>query len=168
MCRADRLLKTILVGLIALLCASCGPHMVNQQSIKPYERRMPEFPTNNVPTQGRITTFTTAQSRLAANPVPGTPANIERGRIFYGYYCLMCHGSKGDGNGSVGQSYDPKPTDLRSPAVAALTDGQLYQRMLVGIGHDPVMIETVHPDRRWPLVLYVRQFSRVAAAPAAR
>lgn len=114
------------------------------------------MPAGTVPTTGRLDTLTIQQSRLTKNPLPATAVNLKNGRIYYGYYCLMCHGDNGDGNGPVGQSYVPKPADLRSEAVRSMTDGQLYLAMLMGEGHEPVMIQTVAPAHRWPLVMYLR------------
>ncbi|HEX2951427.1 MAG TPA: c-type cytochrome [Armatimonadota bacterium] len=136
--------------------------MINQRSIKPYEQQMPKVPVGIVPTGGRLQAYTAQQITTAKNPLPSTPANISNGRIYYGYYCLMCHGEKGDGNGPVGESYVPKPTDLSSPTVTSLNDGKLYQAMLHGLGHDPVMDETVQPEQRWPLVMYIRTFAKAA------
>ena len=158
--RSPDLVKVIFACVCALLCSSCGPHMIEQQSIQPYQQTVPNMPSGTVPTRGRLETLTVQQSKLAKNPLPNTPVNLKNGRIYYGYYCLMCHGNAGDGDGAVGASYVPKPTDLSSPAVAALSDGELYQRMLIGIGHDPVMTETVAPSQRWPLVMYVRTFAK--------
>lgn len=152
--------KLLLGAFAALTCAGCGPHMIDQASIKPYERKMPDMPAGTVPIQGRLQTITLQQSKLTANPVAATPVNLKNGQIFYGYYCIMCHGDKGDGNGPVGQSYVPKPTDLSSSTVTSMTDGQLYYAMLDGIGHSPVLMTTVLPEHRWPLVLYVRTFAK--------
>jgi mono/diheme cytochrome c family protein len=133
--------------------------MKNQVSIQPYEQRMPTMPSGAVPIEGRLQTLTAQQSALTTNPLPATPVNRKNGGIYYGYYCLMCHGVKGDGNGPVGQSYVPKPTDLSSPAVTSMNDGQIYGAMLNGVGHSPVLAQTVLPEHRWPLVMYVRTFS---------
>lgn len=152
------LFKLLLAGACGLFCASCGPHMNVQQNIQPYEKKMPELPPGSVPTRGRLQTLTLLQSRVAANPLPRTPLNIENGHIFYTYYCIQCHGEHGDGNGPVGWSYVPKPTDLSTPRVTSMTDGQLYTRMLIGTGHDPVLLQTVLPEHRWPLVMYLREF----------
>ncbi|MDO8588176.1 MAG: cytochrome C [Armatimonadota bacterium] len=130
-----------------------------QRSIKPYEIQMPRQPVGSVPTTGTLQTLTAQQSKLAKSPVPPTAVNLANGKIYYGYYCLMCHGEKGDGDGPVGQSYVPKPTDLSSQAIAAMNDGELYRRMLSGTGHDPVMSQTVLPEHRWPLVMYLRSFT---------
>jgi hypothetical protein len=139
-----------------LLCASCGPRMNIQRSIHPYQRAMPEKPAGTTPTAGRLVTLTAKQAKLAINPLPVNETNLANGKIYYGYYCLMCHGEKGDGNGPVGQGYVPKPTDLVT--VTGMTDGQLYSKMLTDKGHDPVMSQTVQPDHRWALVMYVRTF----------
>ncbi|MHB1458658.1 MAG: c-type cytochrome [Armatimonadota bacterium] len=86
-------------------------------------------------------------------------SQVDDGRIFYGYYCRMCHGVQGDGNGPVGESYVPKPADLSQPAIRKLTDDELTRRMLHGRGHDPVMEQTVPLERRKPIVEYVRTLS---------
>lgn len=150
--------RIVLACVSALGCASCGPRMISQPSVMPYEQRVPPMPAGSVPTRGRLVTLTLQQSKVAKNPVPNTPDNIENGRIYYGYYCVMCHGTNGDGNGPVGISYVPKPTDLSSGRVKGMRDGRLYWAMLHGMGHDPVMVQTVPLEHRWPLVLYVRGF----------
>lgn len=153
-------LCTVVVGTVMMLClTSCGPRMYDQASVRTYSRQMPAMPGGTTPVKGRAVTAVLKTSETAKNPLPATAANVRNGRIYYGYYCLMCHGEKGDGDGPVGQSYIPKPTDLSSSSVDSLSDGQLYRKMLTGNGHDPVMIQTVLPDHRWPLVLYVRTFA---------
>lgn len=148
-----------MVCFCALACVSCGPHMNKQPSIHAFEKQLPRDPRGIVPTRGTYRTLTIQQSRLTTNPLPRNKTNLYNGKVFYDYYCLMCHGAQGDGNGGAGQGYYPKPTDLASPKVTGMNDGQLYYGMLVGTGHDPVMIETVHPAQRWPLVMYVRTFA---------
>jgi len=151
-----KVIRAILICLACLACASCGPHMNQQISIKPYSRKMPTMSPGTVPTTGRLDTWTLSQTKLTKSPIEKNSAVISDGRVYYGYYCLMCHGEIGDGNGPVGQSFIPKPTDLRAQAIKKLSDGELYRRMLQGNGHDPVMTQTVPPEHRWPIVLYMR------------
>jgi len=134
--------------------------MREQPSLHPYSTEMPVMPSATVPTSGSLRVLTAEQSKLSSNPLPKSKVNTHNGKVYYGYYCLMCHGENGDGNGPVGQSYVPKPTDLGSANVTSLTDGQIYAKMLSGKGHAPVMSETVSPDQRWQIVMYVRTFSR--------
>ncbi len=151
--------RIVVVCALAGLCSSCGPRMRQQIAVQPYSRQMPAMPAGAVPTTGRLETLTAVQA--AARPTPKLGARaIADGRIYYGYYCRMCHGSKGDGNGPVGQSYVPKPADLSSDAVARLTDGELYAGMLQGVGHEPVMVQTVPLGQRWQIVAYVRSLGR--------
>lgn len=121
---------------------------------------MPNMPPGTVPTTGRAETLVAATDTAGMNPMQMSEANMENGSVYYGYYCRMCHGTIGDGNGPVGQSYDPKPTDLRSASVQGMPDGQLYSAMLHGVGHDSVMVQTVLPEHRWPLVMYVKMLGK--------
>lgn len=157
--KAHRLALLTIACVCGLICAGCGPRMRVQPSLQPYERRMPQMADNAVPTNGRLQTLTEQQSQLARNPLPRNRTNLRNGEIYYRYYCLMCHGQDGSGEGPVGNSYVPKPADLTSPEIAAMTDGQLYRAMLYGVGHDPVLEQTVLPEHRWPIVMHVRGMS---------
>ena len=96
----------------------------------------------------------------AANPTAG---DIARGRVYYTYYCIQCHGGRGDGTGPVGESLFPPPADLRSPRAQARSDDQLLRAMLTGPSHEPVLEYTVLPEHRWWLVLYVRALAEVGS-----
>ncbi|MDO8683405.1 MAG: cytochrome C [Armatimonadota bacterium] len=157
---ANLTVKMIAVCILALSCVSCGPRMNIQPSVQPFEKQMPVMPSKSTPTTGSFKIIAKQQAKLTSNPLPKTKTNLRNGEIYYGYYCLMCHGAKGDGNGPVGESYVPKPADLSSPNLARLNDGQLYWKMLYGVGHAPVMEQTVLLEHRWPLVMYVRTFAK--------
>jgi mono/diheme cytochrome c family protein len=134
-----------------------GPRMRVMPHIRAFQAVMPASPEGSVPLYDPVTTAPTSQAAAAMhNPLPVTSANLARGEVYYGYYCLQCHGEKGDGRGPVGESFFPVPADLRGKQVQAMSDGQLLRGMLVGIGHEPVLGRIVEPDARWPLVLYVR------------
>jgi cytochrome c5 len=84
-----------------------------------------------------------------------TRSELAHGKTYYTYYCVFCHGEKGDGLGAVGESWDPAPADLRSDRVRQMGRPQLLKSMLTGVGHDPVLEMVVHPGFRRDLVLYV-------------
>ena len=98
-------------------------------------------------------------------PEPDRKPSVESGHVFYGYYCLACHGTTGDGNGPVGESFLPRPSDLRAPAYSALSDSELAVRMLGGVGHSVVrsgsrqaILVTIVPHSQVPdLAAYVRR-----------
>lgn len=138
-----------------------GPRMRVMPHIRAFQAVMPPSPEGSVPRHDGVSTAPTSQEAQAAhNPLPATPPNLARGKVYYGYYCLQCHGEKGDGHGPVGESFFPVPADLRGKQVQAMSDGQLLRGMLVGIGHEPVLGRIVAPEARWLLVLYVRSLTR--------
>lgn len=51
-----------------------------------------------------------AEAEIVQNPFPITKAGLDRGKNLYTIYCGICHGEKGDGNGSAGHRKIPGPT----------------------------------------------------------
>jgi len=148
----------ILLALAALAGAGCNPfpRMRDQASLKPYERDMPPMPARLVPASGGDRLPGKSEARALKNPVAPSAEAVGAGAAYYGYYCVHCHGSRGDSRTPVGDSYVPKPTPLRSPRVQAMSDGELYRAMVTGKGHEPVLQSTVPPERRWAIVHFVR------------
>jgi hypothetical protein len=146
------------------------PRMSEQPSVKPFETNMPRLPEGTVPFGAAPSLPRTKQEAAAIpNPVRATPKAVRLGRLYYGYYCEMCHGRRGDGNGRVGQSYEPRPTDLRSAKIRAMSDGELAVGMVVGVGHvgpkdEPILEPTVALERRWRIVHYLRTLGAEGAA----
>jgi mono/diheme cytochrome c family protein len=144
-----------------------NPHMKYQAHLRSYDAQMPLPPDGAVPVKASgYEVPTTQQAKSLKNLLAGpSPADLARGQTYYGYYCLMCHGDQGAGDGPVGESYVPRPADLRTPRVAGLSDGELLRAMLTGYGHeDPdgksVLGHTVPPEHRWYLVAYVRELAK--------
>ncbi len=136
---------------------SCFPRMFDQPSVKPFERAMPAAPPNQVPFAGPgAPALTAAEAAAMPNPVRVTAESVARGKLYYEYYCQMCHGVGGTAPGPVGESYVPPPLGLTSAKVAAMSDGALAYAMGRGMGHDPVLESTVPLDRRWCIVNYLR------------
>jgi mono/diheme cytochrome c family protein len=140
-----------------------GPRIRNQPHIRAYQAELPLPPSNTVPAE--VTSIPPLAGDVATrnNPLPATVDNVARGKVYYQYYCLFCHGEKGDGNGPVGESYVPRPSDLRSAKIQSYRDGELLLSMLRGVGHEPVLERVVLPEHRWYLTLYVRSLGTNAA-----
>jgi len=139
-------------GLVLYLMFS-GPRMRVQPKLLPYEALLPAVPQETVP----VLVFGARRPPATRNPLDLTERTHRIGQAYYRNYCAFCHGKTGHGDGPVGQSYVPVPTDLTSPAVAGLSDGDLYQGMLTGVGHEPVLGYVVDPNAPWYIVSYVRQ-----------
>jgi cytochrome c553 len=161
--------RVLLVVALVLLAAGLsvvayillvGPRMYVQPHIRAYQATMPPTPAGATAVTAPTSPLPSAEeARTLANPLTATAANIARGKVYYQYYCVFCHGDRGDGTGPVGESYVPAPADLRSARVRAYSDGQLLRAMILGTGHAPVLEYTVPPEHRWYLVVYARRLS---------
>lgn len=120
-------------------------------------------------------------SFIAANPLPGTLANIERGRQRFDIHCAPCHGYSGQGGGNPGKvevdfsdahglvgkrwpvaipsfhaSTDPK-ADNRVPN---LTDGEIFEVITKGKGTMPPYGNRIPVRDRWSIIHYFRALQR--------
>jgi mono/diheme cytochrome c family protein len=138
---------------------ACFPRMVETPSVLPYEKRAPDTPKGLAPFAAVNAYPPSLAPPPATTAPPADPFTVSRGQVFYGYYCLMCHGEAGRGEGPVGRSYVPTPPALTTPAVQALSDYRLTQVMVTGAGHAPVLATTVPEDRRWAIVRYLRSLA---------
>ncbi len=68
------------------------------------------------------------ESALAAQATPATPA--EQGKELFMSYCAICHGEKGDGNGSMADMLKAAPANLTTIASrrnGAFPKDEIYQ-----------------------------------------
>lgn len=152
---APPLLGAVLFGYILVR----GPRMTVQHHVREFQMALPAAAPGTVsvtPSPDRAPSR--ADAAGLANPVPATRAALAQGAVYYGYYCAFCHGGLGAGDGPVGNSYVPRPADLRLPRVD-YSDGQLLRAMLTGNGHEPVLERVVPAAHRWPLVIYLRSLA---------
>jgi hypothetical protein len=160
-------IAAVAIVLVAIVGASVaaylmftGPRMKVQPRRVAFQSRLPPTPVGVVPlTTGRPIVPLPQPDSQVRNPLPDDEQTLRAGRVFYGYYCLFCHGTTGRGDGPVGQSYMPVPTDLTSSQVQLLSDANLYRAMLTGVGHDPILLHATDPNERWYLVSFVRSLA---------
>ena len=88
----------------------------------------------------------------------GSLTTIEIGERLYFTYCAQCHGKYHDGNGTVGQSFHPLPTDLRGTKVQNQLEGILFKEISYGVpdGRQPPLATTISIDDRWRIIAYVK------------
>jgi len=139
-----------------LLCGCDYARMSEQESLRPYEIALPEMPAGSIPVNGGINILREAKPENLHNPVAMTGASVKEGEMRYGYFCVMCHGAKADGNGTVGQSFSPLPTNLASPYVQKQKDGELFYKIYFGFRRHPALIYTVADNDRWLIINYIR------------
>jgi mono/diheme cytochrome c family protein len=101
---------------------------------------------------------TTAGIDLASPLIRNDSTVIARGKAVYLTFCAQCHGYDYDGNGTVGQSFSPLPTDLRSSKVQSTAEGELFKSISYGVpgGRQPALETTITIDDRWHVVAFVK------------
>ena len=128
--------------------------------VKPHENPILIMEAGIVPIhEGEAIYRAIKPENLKSPMVLNDPAIIQAGQKQYFTYCHQCHGVKYDGNGTVGQSFYPLPTDLRSPKVQNQSEGQLFQHISYGIGgsgHQPALATTIDIPNRWRIVAFVK------------
>jgi len=163
-----RAFVVLLLCLISTLGATgCNPfdafdnaikyeRMQDQDSIRPYETKMPAVVLEAIPADGGENRYRLAPQGSLQNPIQAAPESVKRGQLCYEYFCIQCHGSKYNGDGIVGQSFYPLPTDLRSAAVQDTADDPLFRSISYGFGRHPPLAYTVSVEDRWHLIHWIR------------
>ena len=128
-------------------------------AVRPYEEPLLIMDAGLVPTNGGEAVYrTTAGIDLASPLEMNAAAVIARGKDVYLTFCAQCHGYSYDGNGTVGQSFEPLPTDLRSAKVQSTPAGELFKSISYGVpgGRQPALDTTITIDDRWHVVSFVK------------
>jgi mono/diheme cytochrome c family protein len=128
-------------------------------AVKPHEQPLLIMEAGTVPFSGGEIIFKIAKPEDLTSPLePDDPATIKQGEEVYYNYCAMCHGTNHDGNATVGQSFAPLPTDLRSEKVQSLSEGGMFKEISYGIpdGRQPPLATTIDVTDRWRVVAYVK------------
>ena len=130
-------------------------------AVRPHEDPILVMDEDVVPVHGGEALYRTADAATLRSPfAPASAAIIEEGGKLYFTFCQQCHGPNHDGQGTVGQSFAPLPTDLRSPRVQQTVDGLMFKEISYGIdrpgGRQPALATTIFPDERWKIVHYVK------------
>lgn len=96
------------------------------------------------------------------NPVPPTAESIARGNEIYSKSCVMCHGSSGKGDGPVGVTLSPRPSNFEIHMPPGIhTDGQLMEWISNGFPDTamPAFGDGYTEDQLWDVINYIRTFA---------
>lgn len=130
-------------------------------AVRPHENPIPVMEPGVVPVSGGEAFYRAADPLELTSPFDArSPEVIASGKDLYFTFCQQCHGVNHDGQGTVGQSFAPLPTDLRSLAVQQTPEGVMFKEISYGIdrpdGRQPALATTIFPDERWKIVHYVK------------
>jgi len=128
-------------------------------AVRPHEEPPFSMPKGTVPQQGGEETYKATPAEFLKSPLSmSDQAQIQQGKILYAKFCAQCHGKNHDGNATVGQSFHPLPTDLRSVKVQSLSEGAFFKEISYGIpdGRQPPLATTIDAVDRWRIIAYVK------------
>ena len=128
-------------------------------AVRPYEEKMLIMQSGVVPFDGGEAVFKAAKEEDLISPFKtNDPKVIASGKTLYFTYCAQCHGKYFDGNGTVGQSFNPLPTDLRAPEVQSKSEGALFKSISYGIpdGRQPPLATTIDVSDRWQIIAFLK------------
>ena len=164
---------------VAVFFAGCGkdhkkptydymPHMndsfaVKAQHLGPFGEPMRVPPEGtlavNQPEPYRYANDPEGAGRALKNPLPINRVVLVRGQKLYNTYCIVCHGTKGEGNGSIVPKF-PQPPTLHSDKVRNWSDGRIFHVMTMGQNLMPSYASQMDREERWAVVRYVRVLQR--------
>jgi hypothetical protein len=158
------ILRRLSVAVMVLILGSILPacdygRMNDQEAVQTYRVQLPPMPERTIPTTGGLQLSKETSPDKLRNPLPRNPEVLDRGKSGYEHYCVMCHGSRFDGNGTVGQSFYPLPTRLNSPAVQRQDDGRLFFTITVGFNRHPALGFMIAETDRWAIIHFIRSLS---------
>jgi mono/diheme cytochrome c family protein len=156
-------------GIVTLYDANMpAGRMWETPGVKPHEDPIPVMDTRTIPVDGGEARYRLADPASLQAPFAMTlPAAIAAGQKDYTYFCIQCHGRHYDGMGTVGQSFSPLPTDLRSAKVQSMPVGQMFHGISYGIpgGRQPALASTIEVPARWQIIAFVKSLGRREQVP---
>ncbi|MGM0644208.1 MAG: c-type cytochrome [Thermodesulfobacteriota bacterium] len=93
---------------------------------------------------------------LPGGPIKPTQEILEKGKADYMAFCSHCHGRQLSGQGTVGQSFQPLPTDLTGKKAVELTDRELFAVISYGGKKSPALASTMSVKSRRAVIAYLR------------
>ncbi len=147
--------------MISLFCLSACDYgrMWETPAVRPHEEAILVMPEGTVPFDGGENIRVITPADALQSPIEmQDPVEIEQGKTSYFIFCAQCHGSHYDGNGTVGQSFSPLPTNLKTVKVQSLSEGAMFKEISYGVpgGRQPPLASTIEACDRWRIVAHVK------------
>ena len=87
--------------------------------------------------------------------MPFTKENEEKGKELYDIYCAICHGTKGNGKGTLVEREKILGVPSYDDAGRDITEGSIYHVMYYGINSMGSYASQTSENERWQIVQYV-------------
>lgn len=150
------------------------PHMMDSPAVKaqhegPFQEPMRTPPEGTVPVHFqpyRYANDPEGAAKNLRNPFSRSKEMLLQGQKLYNTFCIVCHGSRGEGDGTVVPKF-PRPPTLNSDKVRNWPDGRIFHVITAGQNLMPSYSSQLNASERWAVVHYVRVLQRAAHPTAA-
>ena len=117
---------------------------------------------------GTISSQMCAQTRWVApknagdivNPLKNNVNETKNGKKLFTQFCVICHGSKGKGDGVAAVALNPKPANFSNKDIQNQTDGAFFWKITEGRAPMASYKESLNETQRWQLINYIRTFKK--------
>jgi mono/diheme cytochrome c family protein len=89
-------------------------------------------------------------------PIPINGETLARGQQRFTIYCAVCHGTLGDGKGTIVERGFTTPPTYHSDRLRQAPVGYLFNVATHGFGAMPALDSQIPPRDRWAIVAYIR------------
>lgn len=100
------------------------------------------------------------EKEMNINPFPITKAGLDRAKPLYNVYCGVCHGEKGNGEGSLVTAPDSKypvqPKNLLADDIINAGNGRYYFAIMHGKNLMGNYADKLSFEERWQVIHYIR------------
>lgn len=93
------------------------------------------------------------------NPVPLNDQTLAEGKEIFEIYCMVCHGEKGDGQGSIVQSGAYPPVNPYSMLLKDKAEGNFFHAITYGKNLMGSYAPVVKAEDRWKVIYYIQKLS---------
>ena len=130
----------------------------------PSSNQMPPEHTQPVGFKPYRPGFDPALAKADKNPLAGSTSDevLLTGQKYFETNCMVCHGQKADGQGSIVDKMPNKPPSLMSEKIRGWADGQIYQVISMGQGTMGSYASHIPQKYRWQVVNYIRHLQTVS------
>jgi mono/diheme cytochrome c family protein len=89
------------------------------------------------------------------NPLDSTQVDVDRAGQLFGIYCAICHGNKGDGQGTLVKREKILGIPSYNDAGRAITEGSVYHVIYYGKNAMGSYANQLNEEERWQVTNYV-------------
>jgi mono/diheme cytochrome c family protein len=94
--------------------------------------------------------------------VPASLENLQEGKRLYDINCVVCHGAKGEADGTIVKDEKfPPPPAYQTPQIRNLEDGAKYFSITYGKGNMGAYGTNLSPSERWKVIHYVNYLAHM-------